>query len=143
MSSQQPNKNNSKDVQLTKNFKLSEFVSGHDPNILPAVFFPNIQKLAHNLQMLRDHIGKPIVINSGYRSPSHNIEVGGAPHSQHLTGKAADIHIPGLGPKMIADIIEDLILGGFMREGGLGIYDTWVHYDIRGTAARWDLRSKK
>src|SRR6478672_11119686 len=120
MSSQQPNKNNSKDVQLTKNFKLSEFVSGHDPNILPAVFFPNIQKLAHNLQMLHDHVGKPIVINSGYRSPSHNIEVGGAPHSQHLTGKAADIHIPGLGPKMIADIIEDLILGGFMREGGLG-----------------------
>lgn len=132
-----------KDVQLTKNFKLSEFVSRHDPQDLPAVFFPHVQRLAFSLQMLRDHVNRPIIILSGYRSVEHNIEVGGSPKSQHLFAKAADITIPGLAPFIVAAIIEDLIEGRFMKEGGLGIYDTWVHYDVRGEHARWDLRNKK
>lgn len=140
MNQQQPNPKN---VQLSRSFKLSEFLSREDPQDLPAVFFPHLQRLAYSLQMLRDHVGRPVIITSGYRSVEHNTAVGGSPKSQHLVGNAADIKIPGIAPVVVAEIIQELIEGKFMKEGGIGIYDTWTHYDIRGTAARWDLRTKK
>lgn len=46
------------------------------------------------IENLRKRYGKPIRINSGWRSPDHNRAVGGSPHSQHLYGRAADLHIP-------------------------------------------------
>lgn len=46
------------------------------------------------LSDLRERYGKPIIVNSGYRSAEHNRAVGGAPHSQHRYGRAADLHIP-------------------------------------------------
>ena len=51
---------------------------------------------------------------------------------------AADIKIEGHTPKQVNDIIEHLILTGRMKQGGLGIYKSWVHYDTRGTKARWN-----
>ena len=45
------------------------------------------------LQPLREHVGKPIVVNSGYRSQEVNRLVGGVKNSQHLTGEAADLSI--------------------------------------------------
>ena len=45
------------------------------------------------LQPLREHVGKPIVVNSGYRSKEVNRLVGGVKNSQHLTGEAADLRI--------------------------------------------------
>ena len=80
---------------------------------------------------------KSITINSGYRSPKHNAKIGGAKNSQHLTGKAADIAVQGFTPKQVAEVIENLISQGKMTQGGLGVYSTWIHYDIRGTKARW------
>lgn len=128
-----------KDVQLTRNFKLSEFQC-KDGSDIPAVFVPHLTSLAYNLQMLRDHINSPLHILSGYRSIEHNQKVKGSPTSQHLIGNAADIYSHQHTPKTLHDIIEDLITGGFMREGGLGIYPTFIHYDIRRGKARWDLR---
>lgn len=128
-----------KDVQLTRNFKLSEFQC-KDGSDTPAVFFSHINLLAHQLQMLRDHLNEPIHILSGYRSIPHNTKVGGSPHSMHLIGKASDIWCKNHEPIVIIQIIEDLIDSGFMKQGGLGIYKTFVHYDIRGNKARWDLR---
>jgi len=58
-----------------------------------------------NLQVIRDEIGKPIKINSGYRSPEHNKSVGGVKNSMHVKGKAADITIQGLTPNQIAAVI--------------------------------------
>ena len=45
-------------------------------------------------------------------------------------------------PKKVYEAIEKLIDKGLMLEGGLGLYDTFVHYDIRGTQARWDKTTK-
>lgn len=126
-------------MKLTKNFSKKEFDS-KDGSQMPQDVFVNIQKLANQLQVLRDYLGKPISINSAYRSPSHNKSVGGAKNSQHLYGKASDIKVKGMTPKQVYDAIVRLISQGDMLQGGLGLYNTFVHYDIRGTKARWDFR---
>jgi uncharacterized protein YcbK (DUF882 family) len=89
------------------------------------------------LQVLRDYLGKPIKINSGYRSPAHNAKVKGAKNSMHVKGKAADIVVQGYTPTQLAAVIFKLIEEKKIRQGGVGIYPTFVHYDIRGTKARW------
>ena len=123
-------------AKLTKNFSLQEFNSkcGRD---IPNEILPNIIELAKNLQVLRDAVNKPISITSGYRSPEHNAKVKGAKNSQHIKGTAADIKVRGMTPKEVALVIEELIEQGKIKEGGIGIYRTWVHYDIRGKKARW------
>ena len=123
-------------MKLTKNFSRSEFDS-HDGSDMPQDVLLNIQKLANQLQVLRDAIGLPIRINSGYRSPAHNKLIGGVSNSQHLLGKASDISVEGMIPKKVAEHIEKLICSGDMLQGGLGIYNTFCHYDIRKTKARW------
>lgn len=122
-------------MKLTTNFSLSEF-NKHNFTV-PTDVLRNLIELAKNLQVLRDEVKKPIKITSGYRSPEHNAKIGGAKASQHITGKAADIKIEGMTPKQVAAVIEKLIAAGKITEGGIGIYKTWVHYDIRGTKARW------
>jgi len=122
---------------MTKNFKIQEFECkcGCD---MPLEVYENIIKLASQLQFLRDYTGRPITINSAYRCPEHNAKVGGSKTSQHLLGKAADITIQSLKPAEVYALIEDLIDMGHMLQGGLGLYDTFVHYDIRKTKARWN-----
>lgn len=122
-------------MKLTTNFSLSEF-NKHNFTV-PTDVLRNLIELAKNLQVLRDEVKKPIKITSGYRSPEHNAKIGGAKASQHITGKAADIKIEGMTPKQVAAVIEKLIAAGKITEGGIGIYKTWIHYDIRGTKARW------
>jgi uncharacterized protein YcbK (DUF882 family) len=57
-------------------------------------------------------------------------------------GRAADIVIKGMTPIEVSKIIEELISKGDMLQGGLGIYSSFVHYDIRVTKARWDYSKK-
>lgn len=87
--------------------------------------------LLYKLQKLRDEIGKPIIVTSGYRTKEYNNKIGGAKNSQHMLGKAADIKINGLSPDEIAIIAEKI---GF---GGIGIYKTFVHLDVRQIKTRW------
>ena len=122
---------------MTKNFKIKEFECkcGCD---MPLEVYENIIKLASQLQFLRDYTGRPITINSAYRCPEHNAKVGGSKTSQHLLGKAADITIQSLKPAEVYALIEELIDMGHLLQGGLGLYDTFAHYDIRKTKARWN-----
>jgi uncharacterized protein YcbK (DUF882 family) len=122
--------------KITNNFSLQEFNSKCGREI-PDNVLPNIIQLAKNLQVLRDSLGKTISITSGYRSPQHNKKIGGAKDSQHIKGMAADIKVSGMTPKEVALVIEGLIESGKMKQGGIGIYPSWIHYDIRGTKARW------
>ena len=86
------------------------------------------------LQLFRDMVNCPVILNSAYRSESHNIRVGGSQNSQHLLGTAFDIRIT---PSLPRDkIILNDKLAGF---NGIGQYDNFVHIET-GTARTWDLR---
>ena len=89
-------------IKISKNFSLEELCRSttaaakkmrNEPGKEEIV---NLTHLAlHILQPLRDVIGEPIPISSGYRSPALNKLVGGVTNSQHVTGQAADIAIGG------------------------------------------------
>ena len=128
-------------MKLTENFSKSEFDS-KDGAEMPEEVLENVKELAKNLQIIREAIGMSISINSGYRSPAHNKSVGGATRSQHLTGKAADIKTR-MKPSVLHKIILGLINEGRISEGGVGLYNSFVHYDIRGEKARWDFSNKE
>lgn len=123
-------------AKITTNFTLEEF-NCKDGSAMPNDVMINIIKLAKNLQVLRDAIGKTISITSGYRSPEYNAKIKGAKFSQHINGTAADIQVKGVTPKEVAKVIEGLIASGKMQQGGIGIYPSWIHYDIRNVKARW------
>ncbi len=123
-------------MKLTKNFDLAEF-DCRDGSPVPPEYLGNAKEVAKNLQILRDEIGEAIHINSAYRTKSYNKKVGGKPLSQHLKAKAADITAKSFTPKQLAARIEKLIAAGKMKQGGIGIYPGFTHYDVRGTKARW------
>lgn len=124
-------------MKLTENFTREEF-DCKDGTKVPEQYMSNVQEVANNLQVLRDHINEPIMVTgSGYRTPTHNKKVGGAKLSQHLTASGADINARNYSPKQLAQVIENLIDQGIMKQGGIGVYPGFVHYDIRGTKARW------
>ena len=126
-------------MKLTDNFYLQEF-NCKDGTEIPLELIDNVQELAESLQELRCHFGESIFINSSYRHKEYNQSIGGSSRSQHLLAKASDIRLSSFNPVEVYDAIEMLIVKGDMKEGGLGLYNTFVHYDIRGTKARWDFR---
>jgi uncharacterized protein YcbK (DUF882 family) len=129
-------------MKLTNNFSKSEFEckSGEE---MPLDVLENVKLLAIQLQKIREYVGKPIRINSAYRSEAHNEAIGGVKSSQHILGKAADITIDTFTPDEVVSIIENMLtnemLGGFYI-GGLGSYNTFTHIDIRDKKARWNFK---
>ncbi len=121
---------------LTRNFSRREFASRFEGVTTPAPL-PQVQRLADQLQVLRDAIGVPIHINSGYRTLAHNRSVGGVKDSRHLVGDAADISSRGMAPLDVYCATEVLIRQGRMNQGGLGAYVYHTHYDTRGSRSRW------
>ena len=90
-----------KDLQLSEHFSLREFEKSATAaalginNSVPPQYVPVLQQLCKEvLEPLRSFVGKPIIINSGYRCNQLNIRVGGAYASQHTLGEAADIRLP-------------------------------------------------
>ena len=126
-------------MKLTKNFNKEEFDS-KDGACMPNDVLNNIAELAKNVQIIRDYVGVPLTINSGYRSPAHNKSVGGVDNSYHVQGKASDLSSSKITPKKLYDAILKLIADGKVYNGGVGIYNTFVHYDIGGKGRRWDYR---
>lgn len=114
--------------QLSANFKVREFAcqDGSDPIfIAPA--------LVEVLQKIRSHFQSPVTVSSGYRTPGHNKKVDGAAYSQHLYGAAADIQVKGVSPEKVAAFAETLLEG----TGGIGVYRTFTHIDVREKRSRW------
>lgn len=98
------------------------------------------EPLIELLNAIRRDYGKPIVVTSGYRSPDHNREVGGVANSYHVQGLAADIR-PVEANKDDLPLLRDICIR-LNGTGGVGIYDTFVHVDVRGYRARWDNRTR-
>ena len=120
----------------SSHFSQSEFDS-HDGVATPGSILGNIQNVMNQLEVLRTDVGVPINVVSGYRSPAQNAKVGGKGQSRHMCGQAADIQVRDMTPADVHATIERLIAAGQMQQGGLGLYNSFVHYDTRGTKARW------
>ena len=115
-------------TKLSANFKVKEFacLDGSD-----TIFVSD--ELVKILQKVRNHFGKAVIINSAYRTEAHNKKVGGSAESQHKYGMAADIRINGVSPKTIATYINTLM----PNRGGIGVYSSFVHVDVRAKKTRW------
>lgn len=97
--------------KLSENFDLEEFTRSDKAKELGITNEPGEKELAalrvlvsRTIQPLRDKLGVPIHVNSGYRCPELNKAVGGVPTSQHQKGEAADLSIDGKA----SDILEAL-----------------------------------
>lgn len=122
-------KSKSVKIPSSKHFKLEEFAC-NDGTPVPEEFYSNVQELMNNLEVIREYFGNfAIKINSGYRTPAYNKSVGGAKKSQHLTASAADFRM-NITPRIVQDAVEQLQKDGKIKEGGLGRYSTFTHYDI-------------
>lgn len=124
---------------MSKYFKKEEFARCFKENgarckecrlAQPAIRLPygieeNIASLVDNvLEPARERLGKPIVVNSGFRCPVHNAAVGGVANSQHMKGEAVDITCED--NKRLAEIIEQL-----------GKYDQLIRYKRPGGSIRF------
>lgn len=112
------------DIQLTPHFHLREFLHPGAEKELTASIIENLRKLANKLETVRITCGnKPITITSGYRTPSHNKKVGGAPNSWHTKGLAADFLVKGMTADQVRAKLPDW-------EGGVELGISWVHLDL-------------
>lgn len=119
-----------------KYFHLTEFHC-KDGTSVPPMYYGNLQKLIDNLDIIRENVGTSLHINSGFRSVPYNKRIGGVDGSCHTYAKAADLRPPsGWSSLKLAELIRNLINTGKIVNGGLGIYDNFVHYDI-GSPRRW------
>lgn len=120
------------DIQISKNFKLSEFECTHPDHNHVQVD----EVLLEKLQKLRDYLGVPLIINSAYRCDERNRQVGGSRNSLHKEGKAVDISLRTIpiGINELEELAEEI---GF---DGIGKYYTFIHLDTRGYPARWNER---
>jgi len=89
-------------------------------------------KALDTLQALRDRLGKPLIVNSAYRSPEHNRAIGGAPRSMHMDGTAFDISMANHDPAAFEAAAREV---GFL---GFGFYPRsgFIHVDL-GPARQW------
>ena len=116
-------------MQLTKNFNDSEFQC-HCGNCHKVDIN---QGLADVLQDVRDRFGVSVLVTSGYRCPEHNMLIGGKKYSKHPLATDEDIQIKDIDTRDVFDYINDKHPDTF----GLGLYNTFVHVDIRRDKARW------
>lgn len=121
-------------MKLTENFYLSEFTKSSTAirhgirNEPRAIQVDNLILLCkHVLQPLRDWYGKPIRINSGFRSPGLNTYLGGAKSSQHMFGEAADIDTLRDNKKLFDYIKDNLTFDQLISEFGTEDNPGWIH----------------
>lgn len=121
-------------TQLSINFSLEELTrseaadrNGWDntPNEQETA---NLKRLAGLLQQVKAAVGgKPVMINSGFRSKQVNDSVGSKDSSQHRTGCAADIRVPGMKPR---EVVEACIAAKVPFDQIILEFDSWTHVSV-------------
>lgn len=114
--------NQTNNDRLTQHFKAEEFrCKDGTKEFLWAI------ELLEVLETIRNHFNEPVIINSGYRTPTWNTRVGGAKNSYHVKGMAADIRVKNVSPKEVAKYASE-----YMKDhGGVICYTNFVHVDVR------------
>ena len=128
-------------MQLTEHFTLEELTVSPTAKKLGLSNVPTPQHIENMryccekiLEPVRAHFGKPIQVNSSYRSPLVNKAVGGSNTSQHVNGQAIDFEIPGVDNKVVADWVADnlefdQVILEFYTRGDKN--SGWVHASIK------------
>jgi hypothetical protein len=119
-------------------FSISEFAC-KDGTEYPQEFVTagRWDRLQSTLNLIRERWGSPIRVVSGYRSETYNRHIGGAKKSQHVQGTAADLRpMSGTAGALHAVILGMHRAGELPFLGGLGIYPTFVHADVRRDSAK-------
>ena len=109
------------EVVSLKWFKNTEFDSKDLPNSWVNMDF-EFMKL---IDELRDRVGSPIIINSAFRTKSHNLKVGGKSNSSHTRGLAVDLKVSSSEHRFL--MVKCALELGITR---IGIYKTFIHLDI-------------
>jgi len=135
-------------MNLSKNFTLEELTatSSHLPNVPTPEQKEKLAELVTNvLQPVREMFGKPITVNSGFRSLAVNKDKGGAlkPISQHCKGEAADLDCED-NAKLFHLIKDHFVFDQMIWEGGNDVQPAWVHVSYKTQGNRSEcLRMKK
>ena len=122
-------------TQLSEHFSLEELtVTSHREydNTPNEDQINNLTRVAQLLEKVKALLGgKPVMVNSGYRSPQVNLAVGSKPTSQHCLGCAADIRVPGMTPDEVVQAIKasDIPYDQLIRE-----FDSWTHISVPNLA---------
>ena len=121
---------NAPNYYVTEHFMYSDFICPccDRLRIVPA-FYSHISLL----EQMRSDLGFDILINSGYRCKDHNAEVGGSPRSWHLIF-ATDIQPEDIDPYKLKALYKMALS---MKFGGIGLYETYLHLDLRPEEVRW------
>ena len=91
----------------------------------------NLQRLAEFLELVKTTLGgKPIMVNSAFRSKAVNDAVGSKDTSQHRVGCAADIQIPGMTPD---EVVRAVISSGLGFDQVIREFDRWTHISVTNT----------
>ena len=115
---------------VTEHFLYSDFIC---PCCDTLRITPGFYRHAALLEHIRNELGFPIAVNSGYRCPAHNRAVGGAARSWHLVF-ATDVRPEDGDPGRLDALRERAEAAGF---GGIGVYGTFIHLDLRPERSRW------
>lgn len=112
---------NAKIKNISEHFKANEFrcKDGSEEFLIA-------DRLISILEDIRNHFKAPVIINSGYRTPSWNQKIGGTPNSYHCKGMAADIVVKGHTSKEVAEYASKI-----MEAGGVIRYTNFTHIDVR------------
>src|SRR3990167_805844 len=120
--------------QLTPNFNLSELTVSQTAARNGLNNTPGPSQTANlkllcvlALQPLRDKLKNPVIVTSGYRSPSVNAAIGGARNSAHMSGLAADIYIPGMSS---AELMKRIHTMGLPVDQVIDEFGSWVHVAV-------------
>ena len=120
-------------MKLSPNFTLAELTQSETAARLGLDNTPskdveaNLVRLARMLEEVRRVLGRPIMVNSAYRSIEVNKAIGSKPTSQHCNGCAADIRVPGLTPN---DIVKEILKTNIEFDQLIREFDSWVHISI-------------
>lgn len=110
-------------MKLTKNFSSEELECNCGCKGLPN------QATIEKLQALRDAVGFPLKVNSGFRCEEHNRKVGGVSTSQHVQGTAVDLSTEHINGYYKYKLLYEIFKSKYWT--GVGIYDTFIHIDCR------------
>lgn len=124
-------------MQLTEHFTLEELTHtdhrelDNTPNDAELA---NLTRLAEFLEEVKTVLGgKPIMVNSAFRSKAVNDAVGSKDTSQHRIGCAADIRVPGLTPD---EVVKAVIASGLNYDQVIREFDRWTHISIPNEEGR-------